>query len=238
MAQAVGRTLTYKLIQQDIVRRIDSGELKPGDAIESERALSERHGVSLMTARHALQGLEREGVVERRSGVGTFVAQPRIHFNKLMSFSEYMSERNLSSRSRVLSLETVVEEEVAAKLGISPGDKLIKFSRLRLGGSEPFTLQTVYLPADKFSELTRESLQRGSLFHILEKNFGVQVAYADGDVDATTATGQTAKLLGVPENSPVLRIRQIAFSPQGLPISYGHGLYRADRHVIHIRRFR
>jgi GntR family transcriptional regulator len=238
MNQAAGRTLTYKRIQEDILQRIDSGELKPGDAIESERALSDRHGVSLMTARHALQGLEREGVVERRSGVGTFVAQPRIHFNKLMSFSEYMSERNLSSRSRVLSLETVVEEEIAAKLGMPPSDKLVKFSRLRLGGTEPFTLQTVYLPADKFSGLTRESLSRGSLFRILEKDFGVQVAYADGDVDATSATGPTAKLLGVPENSPVLRIRQIAYSPHGLPISYGHGLYRADRHVIHIRRFR
>lgn len=236
--QAVGRTLTYKRIQQDILQRIDAGELKPGDAIESERALADRHGVSLMTARHALVGLEREGVVERRSGVGTFVAQPRIHFNKLMSFSEYMSERNLSSRSRVLSLETVVEDEIAAKLGMPPGDRLVKFSRLRLGGTEPFTLQTVYLPGNKFSGLTRESLQRGSLFRILEKDFGVQVAYADGDVDATSATGPTAKLLGVPENSPVLRIRQIAYSPQGLPISYGHGLYRADRHVIHIRRFR
>ena len=49
------------------------------------------HKVSLMTARHALAGLEREGLVERRRGAGTFVASPKIGLNKLMSYTEHMS---------------------------------------------------------------------------------------------------------------------------------------------------
>src|SRR5439155_17324429 len=68
----------YQKIQGSIRERIDAGDLKPGDAVASERELARLHRVSLMTARHALAGLEREGIVERRRGAGTFVAPPRI----------------------------------------------------------------------------------------------------------------------------------------------------------------
>src|SRR6267142_1913448 len=80
----------YQTIQSAIRKRIDSGQLQPGDAVASERDLAKIHQVSLMTARHALASLEREGVVERRRGIGTFVAAPKIHFNKLMSYTEQM----------------------------------------------------------------------------------------------------------------------------------------------------
>src|SRR6516225_5723749 len=83
----------YQQIQKAIRHRIEAKELKPGDAVSSERELARIHGVSLMTARHALAGLEREGIVERRPGAGTFVAAPKIHFNKLMSYTEHMSAR-------------------------------------------------------------------------------------------------------------------------------------------------
>ena len=70
-------TPAYRRIQATILKRIESGSLKPGDAVESERELAKIHHVSLMTARHALTALDREGVVQRRRGSGTFVAPPR-----------------------------------------------------------------------------------------------------------------------------------------------------------------
>src|ERR1700738_2384116 len=97
----------YQKIQGSIRERIDGGELKPGDAVASERELARLHSVSLMTARHALAGLEREGVVERRRGAGTFVASPKIHFNKLMSYTEHMSSRGLAPRSRPLVAKVI-----------------------------------------------------------------------------------------------------------------------------------
>src|SRR5690349_14340618 len=93
----------YRRIHGAIRERIESGHLRPGDAVDSERELAKLHRVSLMTARHALAELAREGFVERRRGSGTFVAPPRIHFNKLMSFSEQMAKRSLPPHSKVLS---------------------------------------------------------------------------------------------------------------------------------------
>src|SRR6202051_1866453 len=104
------RTPAYKRIQGQIRDRIASAALKPGDAVASERELAKTHKVSLMTARHALAGLERDGVVERRRGAGTFVASPKIHFNKLMSYSEHMSSRGLTPRSRILVAKIIDHE--------------------------------------------------------------------------------------------------------------------------------
>src|SRR5947208_7053163 len=97
----------YKRIQGAILKRLESGQLKPGDAVDSERELAKVHRVSLMTARHALAGLEREGMVERRRGAGTFVAPPRIHFNKLMSYTEQMSSRGLAPSSKIIASKII-----------------------------------------------------------------------------------------------------------------------------------
>src|SRR5260370_8022295 len=92
----------YQRIQSAIRKRIDAGRLHPGDAVASERDLAKIHQGSLMTARHALASLEHEGIVERRRGIGTFVAAPKIHFNKLMSYTDHMSSRTLTAAAKVL----------------------------------------------------------------------------------------------------------------------------------------
>jgi GntR family transcriptional regulator len=229
----------YQQIQTSIIKRLDAGQLKPGDLVESERELAKIHGVSLMTARHALAGLERQGKVLRRRGAGTFVAPPKIHFNKLMSYTEQMSARGLNISSKLLSLNVIdTAPELAARLALPATSRLIRLERLRLGGDEPFAIETCYLSADDFGGVIRARLDRTSLFSILEQDYGLQIAHADEEVDATTADPHTAKLLGVPHGAPVLRIRQVIFSTIGKTALYVLGLYRSDRHTLLIRRFR
>lgn len=229
----------YKRIQGTIISRLESGQLKPGDIVDSERELARIHGVSLMTARHALAGLEREGMVVRRRGAGTFVAPPKIHFNKLMSYTEQMSGRGLAVSSKLLSLNVIdTEQEVAARLALPASSRLIKLERLRLGGDEPFAIETCYLSAEDFVGLTEAPLDRVSLFSILEHDYGLEIAHADEEVDATTADPHSARLLGIPHGSPVLRIRQEIYSTKGKVALYVLGLYRSDRHTLLIRRFR
>ncbi len=234
-----GQTPAYKRIQNVIRKRIESAELKPGDPVASERELARVHEVSLMTARHALAGLEHEGLVERRRGAGTFVAVPRIQFNKLMSYTEHMSSRGLAARSRVLVAKIIEHEaEIAARLGLPATENLVKIERLRLTGEEPFALETCYLPAKDFSDLVKSQVGRTSLFGILEHEHGVELAYADEEVNATAAEPKLAEWLGVPHGAPVLRIRQVIYSSRGKPTMYVVGCYRSERHTLFIRRFR
>ncbi len=232
-------TPAYQRIQNAIRHRIESSHLKPGDSVPSERELAKVHKVSLMTARHALVGLEREGLVERRRGAGTFVATPKIQFNKLMSYTEHMSSRGLTPNSRVLVSRIIAgEPEVAARLGLPPNSALVKIERLRLTGEEPFALEACHLPAGEFSEVVNAPLGRASLFATLQYEYGVELAYADEEVDATAADGRVAELLGVAQGYPVLRIRQVIYSTKGKATIYVVGLYRSENHRLLIRRFR
>jgi DNA-binding GntR family transcriptional regulator len=232
-------TPVYKRIQNNIRNQIASGRLKPGDAVASERELAKTHKVSLMTARHALTGLENEGIVERRRGAGTFVAVPKIHFNKLMSYTEQMSSRGLAPRSRVLFAKVIADEpEVAARLGLPAASRILKIQRLRLTGKEPFALETCYLHASDFPDLVSAPLGRSSLFMLLEQNYATKLAYADEEVDATAADASIAEKLDLPLGTPLLRIRQTIYSAQGKATIYAIGLYRSERHTLFVRRFR
>jgi GntR family transcriptional regulator len=229
----------YQKIQISIRERIETGRLKPGDAVASERELARLHSVSLMTARHALAVLEREGVVERRRGAGTFVAPPRIHFNKLMSYTEQMASKGLAAASRVVTAKVIEnQQEIAGRLMIAGSARILKIERVRHTHEEPFALETCYLPAEDVPGMENDVSARTSLFARLETEYGVQLTYADEEVDATAADGRVAQLLQVPRGAPVMRIRQVIYCSKSKPIIYVVGHYRAERHSLFIRRFR
>src|SRR5215469_4356322 len=234
-----GTLPAYQRIQSVIRKRIDSGQLQPGDPVPSERDLAKTHQVSLMTARHALAFLEREGLVERRRGIGTFVAQPKIHFNKLMSYTEQMAARTLIAAAKVLFAKIVENEnEAAARLSLPPYSRITKLERLRHASGEAFALETCYLSAAEFPGLLDAPIARESLFGILERDYKVELGYADEEIDATAADPRIAELLAIPRREPLLRIRQIIYSTKGKAIMYVLGFYRSDRHNLVIRRFR
>ncbi len=65
----------YQQIVDGIRREVSAGRLAPGSALPSFRALAETLLVSLITVKRAYDELEREGVIYRRQGLGTFVAE-------------------------------------------------------------------------------------------------------------------------------------------------------------------
>jgi GntR family transcriptional regulator len=234
-----GAEPAYKRIQNTIRQRIESGKLKPGDVVDSERELAKNHSVSLMTARHALADLAREGVVERRHGSGTFVAPPKIHFNKLLSYTEQMTSLGLAIRSKIVSSGIVNREsEIAARLGLSPTGRLVRIERVRAAGDEPVAHEICYLSAEDFPTLMDAPLDKTSLFKSLERECGIELAYADEEIDATHADHRIAELLEIPRGTPLLRIRSLIFSSKGRATVYVIGLYRSGRHTLRIRRFR
>lgn len=229
----------YKKIQGAIRLQIEAGLLKPGNVVPSERELARVHRVSLMTARHALTELARDGIVERRHGAGTFVAPPRVQFNKLLGYTEQMASLGLTARSRIITSSIVNREpEIAARLGLAPTARIARLERVRLAQEEPVALEVGYWSEYEFPDLLRDSVEGKSLFSALERDCGVTLAYADEEIDATDADQRMADLLRVPRGTPLLRMRQLIFSTTGKATVYIAGFYRSGRHTLRIRRFR
>ena len=65
----------YQQIVDGFTRAISEGRLEPGTALPSFRALAEELMVSLITVKRAYEDLERDGIIFRRQGLGTFVAE-------------------------------------------------------------------------------------------------------------------------------------------------------------------
>ena len=67
----------HRAIYQELVREVQEGVYRPGDRMPSEAVLCERFGASRITVAKAIQALQREGLVTRRPGSGTYVQQPK-----------------------------------------------------------------------------------------------------------------------------------------------------------------
>src|SRR2546425_141336 len=102
-----GRVPRYHRIAEELRERIQSGDLGPGVRLPNQRRLARDFGVTLMTVRHALELLERDNLIRRQHGLGTFVAAPSIDYDilqlrrlvgELRAQGEPVSTRLLSSR--------------------------------------------------------------------------------------------------------------------------------------------
>jgi GntR family transcriptional regulator len=150
-----------------------------------------------------------------------------------------MASLGLTARSRIVSSSVVTREhEIAARLGLPPTARLGRLERVRLAGDEAVALEVCYWSADEYPALQHAPMDRTSLFSVLERDCGVQLAYADEEIDATDADQRMADLLSLPKGTPLLRIRQLIFSSTARATVFVTGFYRSGRHTLRIRRFR
>ncbi len=212
-------------------RSIEAGVLRPGERLPSERQLAERYGVSRITATAALQGLVRGGLAYRWRGKGTYVARPKLReMSWSASFSEHMRSRGHTPSSRVLALERIMPgEEVAAHLGLPSGALSWHLARVRLADGEPVAVEDAYLPADLYPGLEEEDLEKGSLYEVFRRRYGLRPAWAEGFIEAAAAGETHAALLDLRADDPVLSVKRVTYNESYTPLEWVHTLYRADR---------
>jgi len=210
---------------------IEDGEVRAGDALPAERELAAQFGVSLAPVRQAILDLVNEGVLYRMRGKGTFLREPsRVeHVSILSSFTASMREKGLDVEMRLLrQRKGRPPRHIARSLGID-GGKTTLLERLALVQDEPVALFASYLSATRFEGLGAEVARRGSLFSVLEQDFGVVPVRAETTVEVGRCTTAESALLRIPAGSPLLISRGTSYDSDGVAVEHFDVRYRADR---------
>ncbi len=162
----------YHQLEEYIKQLIESGILKPDEAIPSEREYSEQYQISRMTVRQALNNLVNDGYLYRQKGRGTFVNKQKVEqkLQGLTSFTEDMKERGMVPSSRLISFEIIpAEPQLARKLDIKENTPVYEIKRVRMADNLPMALETTCLPANLVKGLTEEIINKSLYQHIEEK---------------------------------------------------------------------
>jgi GntR family transcriptional regulator len=223
---------------RDLLR---TGRVPAGSALPPEQALAKRFGVSRMTMRQANDVLEREGLIERQRGRGTFAVQNRLvkQEQETRSFSEEIRRRGGVPSSRLVSFKTVgAAANVAADFGIAPGDPIYVIDRVRLADGVPMALESIQIPVSRCPNLERFNIVDHSLYQIFEENYGIELARSEEEISAIAPNKNHRKMLELPRNGAVLLVKRKTFTSDSKLFELATDAYRGDLYVAIVQSTR
>lgn len=217
-----------------ILDKIESGAWKPGDRIPSERVLMHQANISRATVRQGLDALAQKDAVERIHGRGTFVKQAKYEhaLHSAYSFYEQLSAEGIHLRDEVLTREVIAApRDIAARLQVESGARLIHLTRLRSANGTPMMLNVQYIPYDLCPGLVDDVFDT-SLYQILSERYNLPVLRATDVFEARLPTGKTSKQLNIARRVPILYVERLAFTTDSVVLHLGETYIRGDMYCF------
>jgi GntR family transcriptional regulator len=221
----------YETCATALNREIETGVLRPGQRLPSERSLGDALGFTRLTVRRALQVLAERGLLEpdERRGWQVRSGQVSDSLSTLMGFTQMARMRGLVASSRILALEyrdaTFDESEA---LRVAPGASMLDLSRLRLLDDRPTAIERVRMPTSRLRWPDGFDFT-GSIYAALELQ-GIVPSMADSYVDVVDASEAEASLFGVATGRGLLRMNCVTTDADGVAISLDTCIYHPDRY--------
>lgn len=225
-------------IKEILQEMIENEELKPGDAIPTERELCEIQNVSRMTVNKAILSLVNEGVLYREQGRGTFVAKPKLkqQLSRLKGFTEEMNGQGLETSTKILNFEVKkATKQNMSVLKLPESESLvIEINRLRLSDGEPLAIETVWIPYYMFRDMTKETIEGKSLYETFRTIYRCFPKKAIQTIEPIKVNDYEAELLNLENESLALLFRRTTFNEKEIPIEYTKSIYRSDKYKYEV----
>lgn len=224
----------YQQLMTRLKNDINAGAYPPGARIPSEQVLCETYGVSRVTVRKAMLDLVQEGLLLRRQGKGTFVADERLSrdLHQITSFSTACAEKGHQASAKLVSAELVEPTaEDAERLHIQPHEQTLEICRVRLCDDEPVMLEINRFP-QRYAFL-RGEIDGISLYELLRKR-GVVPTSATHDISLGHATPYVSKHLPVAQGDAMLILDEMVLDQHGDPLHTSRQWIRGDRYTFRI----
>ncbi|MFV2177538.1 GntR family transcriptional regulator [Actinomadura sp. LOL_016] len=224
--------------------RVESGEWPAGGQLPSERELCSLFDVSRITVRRAIDIAEKEGLVKRVHGVGTFVSDPRMEqaLDRVHSFERTLAQRGLVASTAIHAVSVSVSDlAVASVLRLEASEPVTNLQLVGRGDDEPIVFYDSFFPTDVGADMTAAAERAGAAgvpFSTLDLYRDAAETAPDRleqAFEAIVADRYLGGLLAMPEGGPILRVTSV-MSREGRPIEYRRACYRGDRYRFSLDR--
>jgi GntR family transcriptional regulator len=209
--------------------------------LPSEAELCSAFAVSRTVVRRALQELVYEGLIYRRQGKGSFVAERKLQellVQRLTGFYQDMISQGHTIANRVLRLEDGQPDvEAAAALGLAGGNVIV-VERLRIVDGLPVNLSISFVPAQRCPDLLAADLSEGSLYSFIEQHCAQRIVRGRRTIEAIRPTPQLTQLLEIEPDLPLFKITNTCYLADGTPIEHSRGYHRSDRTQFQVELLR
>ncbi len=217
------------------IRQMIAAGMKPGDQLPTESALCAKYGVSRITVREAMQVLETEGVIVRRQGKGTFVADERLGEPAAYFGGERddPSAHDHDGIGEIVSCEILEADlRIAGQLKLAAGAAVYRIRSRRLEGDKPICYQVSYVPHPLLGDLVQAKFAASSLYARLEGALGETIDHARETVDIVEADRYRAQQLNVKGKTPLLLIERVVYSRSGIAVEFSRSFY--NPRLVHL----
>jgi len=231
----------YKQLKEKILQDISNQIYKPGDKIPSQNELAKLYDVSRVTVKQALNELIYSGVLSTQKGKGTFVKDlpyNKYITNRLGGFTESIEKIGYKAYTKVIDVACIVSNKyLATKLQVEIGHPIVHLKRIRMVNDVPLTLENSYLNKSLIGniELTKDNLENKSLYRLLKEKANIELSHAEEKINAVLCDTETAELLKISKDEPILFIKRKTYIKDNVPIEYCENYVRSDVYNIVIR---
>ncbi|MEO3739525.1 GntR family transcriptional regulator [Kosakonia sp. WA-90] len=229
----------YKQIIDIMIEKIVSGQWAAEYVIPSERELAEVFGVNRITVRKAIAHLKQRGYLHSAAKQGNYVLPPRSHDSHLLySFSDDIKRNGGCPGQAVLEFGHVpVSEVIRTNLQMPLSTQtVLKIKRIRFSDTTPMGIQTSYLKLKPGQEIEQKELEeRGSLYHLLEEKYGIEMVEAYESIGARLPSVAERQHLEIGSNEVVLTSSRITYASDRKPIEYVEMIYPTSRYVYQLK---
>ncbi|MGI8313611.1 GntR family transcriptional regulator [Halobacillus mangrovi] len=230
----------YRRIAQQIKDEIEKGNWREGEAIPTEKHLSEQYNASRVTIRQAIKVLVEEGLLEKIQGSGTYVKEQKIEHNifELLSFTEEMRKLNKEPVNHILDFQLIEPPDyIRRRLQLAPDEKVFYVRRQRLVDEVPYVLEDTYLPVSLFPDLSY-SIMKGSKYDYIEKVVGMKIKDSFQEVIPVLPSKDVAEALNVDASMPILKMQSYSVFVDGTIFEYSENHFKSDEYKFTLKASR
>jgi GntR family transcriptional regulator len=209
--------------------RLVEGVYPMDNPMPGEHQLADDFGASRVTIRRVLDRLDREHLIERRHGVGTFPARPRTESppQPEMSYYDYIAASSHTYDDELLEFAHLPTPQFLSDIDSRFGAVVLKIVRVAFARKMPLHILRTYVPGDIAEHVSRRALGNKTVLELLKKK-GVVPHESELKIGAIAADTDEARHLKVAVGAPLVHAIRISRLDDGRAIEYNQMLSVAD----------